>query len=253
MNYLPWMIENDIMIEKKQSNKTEAACIILLVILAVILISPALMNSKRILCPADSLNQWHPYNFVNPMYDIPPKNNLLVDQVLQFIPWKMYTQYWMARGVIPLWNHYQYCGAPFVGNSQSAIFSPVNLATVIFNIRWNLIISALLKLWIAGIGMYLFLRRIKLESASAFFGGVAFMFSGFNILWLGHPHTNIFVWLPWLLLATENLSLSSSWRDIGILGILIGIALLRGHPETEFLVLLVWGLYAGYRILISQL
>ena len=240
------------MTENKLIQMTDILAIILLGILALFLISPALIDSNTILGPADSLNQWQPYQSVNPANGTPQKNYLLADQILQFIPWKIYTQHWMSQGIVPLWNHHQYTGAPFLGNSQSSIFYPINLLTLFFNIHWNLLLSAFLKLWIAGMGMYLFLRKIKLESSSSFFGGLAFMFSGFNILWLGHPHTNVYIWLPWLLLATENLFNHSTQRNLGFLGLVIGFSLLGGHPETEFLVLLVWGIYSLYRLFISN-
>jgi hypothetical protein len=30
------------------------------------------------------------------------------------------------RGLIPLWNPHQFCGAPFIANGQSAFFYPPN-------------------------------------------------------------------------------------------------------------------------------
>ncbi len=68
---------------------------------------------------------------------------------------------WWRRGVIPLWNPHLFGGMPFVGDIQSGIFYPLNLFTFFLSAPLtfrDLELLAVLHHFIAGAGMYAFLR-----------------------------------------------------------------------------------------------
>ena len=72
---------------------------------------------------------------------------------------------WWRRGVIPLWNPYLFGGMPFVGDVQSGIFYPINLLTFLTSAPLafrDMEFLSVLHFFIAGAGMYLFLRFGKL-------------------------------------------------------------------------------------------
>ena len=58
---------------------------------------------------------------------LPPWNPLRWDGIAQFYPWRNFAHDTIRSGYLPLWNPYQFCGTPFVANSQSAVFYPPNL------------------------------------------------------------------------------------------------------------------------------
>ena len=64
---------------------------------------------------------------VLPAETAPPWNPLMYDSIGQFYPWRSYAGASISHGSIPLWNPYQFCGAPFLANSQSAVLYPGNL------------------------------------------------------------------------------------------------------------------------------
>jgi hypothetical protein len=220
--------------------------LLFIALMALVYVSPGFLFPGKSFGPLSNLYTWAPWNLTRMDTQSMKGNELLNDQILQFIPWREYAAANLRKGVVPLWNPYQYCGAPFLGNSQSAPFYPINLLTLYLNIKWYLIVSAFLKLLIAGSGMYGFLRLSGLSPVSSLWSGITFMFFGFNIIWLGHPHTQSFVWVPWILACLNYLNQSPGRLSLGLTGICTGIAFLGGHPETIFITGLIYILYMLY-------
>lgn len=176
-----------------------------------------------------------------------PANPLLFDQVYQFTPWRYFSWKSIRAGVLPLWNPYSSTGTPFVATMQSAVFYPVNLLLVALPFELTFVWSAILRLWIAGIFTYALARRYGLAHVPALIAAVSFMLAGFQIVWLGHPHTNVSIWLPALILLAEGLIQTSEKRKaiqyIIALSLVIGVQFTGGHVETSVDILFAFGLY----------
>ena len=55
----------------------------------------------------------------------PLEGRLQSDQALQFLPWMRYAAAaWAVDGELPLWKATANCGAPLLGNGQSALLFP---------------------------------------------------------------------------------------------------------------------------------
>jgi hypothetical protein len=97
----------------------------------------------------------------------------------------------LKSGLIPLWNPYLYSGAPFAADIQSSLFYPVNLVyfalTPEVTYRGVMLLAAF-HFWLAGAGMYLFLRYLLHRDSiiPPLFGALAFMFSGYFIVHFGN-------------------------------------------------------------------
>src|SRR5207245_6017344 len=99
---------------------------------------------------------------------------------------------------------------------QSAVFYPVNLLLTPLPFARTFAWSALVRLWIAGFSAYLLARFYRVSRTGALLAGVSFMLCGYLIVWLGHPHSNVAVWLPALVLAGERLlAAASGLRPLG--------------------------------------
>lgn len=174
-------------------------------------------------------------------------NQLLFDQVYQFTPWRYFAWESIRQGDIPLWNPYSLSGTPFVATLQSAVFYPINLVLTILPFENTFVWSAILRLWIAGIFTYLLARRYRLELVPSLIAAVSFMLSGFLVVWLGHPHTNVAIWLPALVLLADILiqahTIGKLFQATALLAIVVGIQFTGGHIETSVDVLFVLGLY----------
>jgi len=219
--------------------------LLLIFITAGIFLNPSSLFKNTYLGPVDLLFHWYPYQ--TNQLTATPQNYLLSDQALQFIPWRVFTSHWIQKGTLPLWNSAQYCGAPFLANSQSALLYPSNLMSWFLPLQWGLFLVAFSKLLVSGWGMFLYLHERKLHFLAALFGGITFMLFGFQVLWLGHPHTNSFIWIPLILYFTDKLHCKiSPYILAGWMFCLLCI-LLGGHPETIFMSLLVIGAYCLYQ------
>jgi len=218
-----------------------------LVLALLIFFWPAVFG-RRVLLPVDLVFDvdplWQP---LAPAGYTGPSNSILSDQVNQFFPWRLFTLRSLAQGQLPLWNPYTDAGLPFLGNAQSAIFSPFNLLGYLFPLYSSYVITAFLRLFVAGIFAFLFAREIGLGRYGAMLVMVAFTFSGPLIIWLGHPHSLVIVWLPAMLLTVERALTRKSRAYVVASGLTIGAQFLGGHPETSFHVMLAWTAYALYR------
>jgi hypothetical protein len=113
--------------------------------------------------------------------------------------------------------------------------------------------SAVLKVWIAGMGAYALGRRLSITHLPSVLAGTTYAYSIFNIFWLNHPHTNVTIFFPWLLLLAEHITQSPSPSAMALLGLTVGTQLLGGHVEIAFqiafavTVFFLFRLIDGYR------
>lgn len=198
--------------------------------------------------------------FSSPFYaDMKPSgfkqasNSLLFDQVYQFVPWRKLAWDSLRQGRLPLWNPYSYSGTPFIATLQSAVFYPLNLLLNLslpfaMTFAW----SALLRLWLAGLATHALALEYGLRRTSAILAGLSFMLCAFLITWLGHPHINVLALLPLAILLTERLIVADRRRQLIArsvgLGMVLGCAMLGGHPASLVSLMLTVGLYAGIRL-----
>jgi hypothetical protein len=174
-------------------------------------------------------------------------NALLSDQVYQFAPWRTVVWQALQQGHLPLWDAQSLTGRPILATQQSAVFYPLQLLLLPLPFEDSLLWSAILRLWIAGLGMYLLVRHYQRAKAAALIAAIAYMFCGFLVAWLGHPHTNAAVWLPWLILAGDRLLLANMRgkriQAIALLAVVVAIQFMGGHVQTSLDMLFGFGLY----------
>ena len=228
--------------------RREIAEAALLLILALLVFFWPAVFGGRVLLPTDLIFEldplWQPLAPEGYTY---PANRLLSDQVYAFFPWRVFTVRSLAQGRMPLWNPYINGGQPFVGNAQSAIFSPFNLLGYLVPFCSSYIITAILRLSVAGVFTFLFAREIGFSKPGAMLAMAAFTFSGPMIVWTGYPLSPVIAWLPAMLLTIERALTRRSGLYVIASGLTIGAQFLGGHPETSFHVMLAWAAYALYR------
>ena len=160
--------------------------------------------------PTDTIvGLYHPYRDLYAKEypnGIPFKNFLITDPVRQQYPWRNLSINSLRNLEMPSWNLYSFAGTPNIANFQSAVFYPLNILFLIlpFHLSWSILI--LLQPLLAGIFMYYYLKNLKLDSISSFFGGIVFAFGGFFTSWLEWGtilHTAL--WLPLILLSIPDM------------------------------------------------
>ncbi len=211
--------------------------------------------------PSDTIvGLYHPYrdlyanNYPN---GVPFKNFLITDPVRQLYPWRNLSINLIKNQEIPVWNPYSFSGTPNLANFQSAVFYPFNIIFFIFPFHssWSFLI--LLEPLLAGIFLYFYLRNLKIDEYSSFFGGLVFAFSGFFVTWLEWGtvlHTAL--WLPLILLSIDKICVSKYRKNlltwVFLFTFSIIVSFFAGHLQTFFYLFLLTFVYLVIRIYQSK-
>ncbi len=173
------------------------------------------------------------------------------DFVEQFYPNQVFAARHWAHGVIPFWNPYTFCGMPFLADPQVGFFYlPHSLLGLIYGVLGELPFAAVQLLVIAHYvvaqwGMFLFARGLGASSAAALIAAVGYGFSGMMTHHAIHPMIVYHLaWLPWVLYLLLRAVREARWRWALWAGLVLGMSLHAGHPQTvfyEYLLLLAFG------------
>ncbi len=173
---------------------------------------------------------------------------------LQFYPWREYGWELIRSGQLPLWNPYNGAGAPLLANYQSAFFYPLSWLSFVLPMAWAMSLTAILHLFLAGWGMWLFTGRLGLPSLGRGVSALAFGLTGYLVARLGtYPTISVAAWLPWLLWAAQGVMTQGRWRDAGWLALFTGMLLLAGHAQTAWYSLLLVGIFCAWWIVSNRL
>ena len=195
-----------------------------------------------VLIPADMLETFAPWT--KPTSTC-PVNGLLGDQVQQLYPWRVLAHDEIARGTFPLWNPYGGGGTPLFANGQSALLFPLNLAVLWLPPDLAATVVELAKPPLAAVGTALFLRALGAGTTACIFAALAWGFSGPMVTWLGWPHTNALLVLPYLFWATTRWLQSRGVRWLVVLAVALAVQLFGGHPETTAHGLVALAIFVG--------
>src|SRR5215510_14389408 len=145
----------------------------------------------------------------------------------------------LRDGHLPLWNPYIFAGTPLLASVYPGALYPPN---------W---LFAITTYHLAIIGTYLYGRRIGMTRIGALIAGVAFTFGGFMMAHMGHTsRIAAAAWMPWVLLAIENLYCRLTWKWVALGAAFIALQLFAGEPQMNFYTILVCGgyfLFSYYR------
>lgn len=177
--------------------------------------------------------------------DAIPQNALSMDLVQVYCPGNDFAARSIKAGRLPLWNPYIYCGSPFL--PTSVLFSPFSLIYHCWNDPTALVWIHLVKSLVAGIGAYLFLRKIGSSRWAATIGAWCFPLIGFMVVWLTHFLSPVAAWMPWGFLAVEFMVRRPRGWGGPALAALIGLIVVSGSLETGAHVLVAIGVYGIWR------
>ena len=227
---------------------------LLIAALAVLFLGRALFTGE-VLLPGGYLQHFQPWQGTHGAVSGHEEhwNALVWDAMAQYYPWRTFAHDSLSRGIIPLWNPFQFCGMPFVANSQSAVFYPPNVIFYLIDPARAFAVSAALHLFLAGLFAYMFLGALGLGRFGSTFGGTAFAFCAFLAAWIQLPTVvNTAVWLP---LALFFVARYFDTRRIGYIigmGFSVGTALLAGHPQVFLFVAGAGAAYFIFRALTAE-
>jgi hypothetical protein len=149
-----------------------------------------------------------------------------------------------ARGELPLWDPFTYCGMPFYANLTAQVFYPPALVAILLN---NLAGGAHLLYWLelqmaahvflAGAFTYWLLRRLSLGQAPAVIGATVYQLGAYTASQAEHLGAiDAAAWLPLAWLCVISIGERFRWRWVAGLACALAMSLLAGFPATTAVV-----------------
>lgn len=180
-----------------------------------------------------------------------PSKDQYFDVIRELYPWKTLVVRELKQGNIPLWNPYNFSGAPLLANVQSQVFYPLALVYLILPqvMAWTFMVIS--QPLLGSVFMYVFATEIGLSAGASVLAALLFNFSSFANIWMEFTtvwHT--ILWLPLLLYLIERAikqKRMALWQQC-LFVVSLFSSITGGHPQdfiNSFLFLL---LYTASRI-----
>lgn len=193
---------------------------------------------------------WKSYSYFGYSPGAIPNKAQSFDTLRQLYPWRNLAIQSFKQGEWPLWNPYNFSGAPLLANFQTAAFYPLNVLYFLFpfNLAW--VFQVLLQPFLASFFFFLLARRLKISFYGGLLGAIAFGYSSFMTVWLEYNTIGqVILWLPLVLLAIELLIESFSFFRISLLVFSLTLSFLAGHPQDFGTLWLFGQIYLLARVL----
>lgn len=216
------------------------ACGVMLV-LALVFMSGGL-GPGRVAAPMESLLVYPPWQANYP--DVHP-SLAGGDILLQQLPWHQWIGDELKAGRFPLWAPGPLGGYPFFAHYQPGALYPLSLLWALLPTGAGLGIIMVLRLWLAGLGMWGFLRAMRLHPAASLLGALGYMFSASMVDWLSWVgNSGVQLLIPWLAWAIYLWCAERKRGALVGLAALTALAILAGQPEILFMVGFTMGVWA---------
>ena len=123
------------------------------------------------------------------------------DLIRLFIPWSALAWTQVHHGQLPLWDPYSALGMPLAFNWESAPFSLPALLGYLVPLRYAYTVAVLATLVIAGTGVYVLARLLRLGVIGSVLAATVYELSGQFMANLGWPLSSVMSWAGWLFAA----------------------------------------------------
>ncbi|MFH1277961.1 MAG: hypothetical protein ABIK65_06255 [Candidatus Eisenbacteria bacterium] len=192
-----------------------------------------------------NMSRWLPWR-LSSTTDEMSRPSFRDDSAETYFPRRFLSGEEMKAGRVPLWNRYVLCGAPHLADFQSCVFHPLNVFFLYWvDPLWAMGAFVAVHLFLGGLFLFLFLRRLGVGPVGSVIGGLSFLFNAYFATYLGHPvHISTGCWIPLLLLLVHRCVTEGHGRRI--VPFAVAMTILGGFPQTIFYGLLIAGAYALY-------
>jgi len=175
-------------------------------------------------------------------------NPVVGDRIFPFLTDQVAMREEALAGALPTWEPYLGLGMPLIGQSIAGGFYPPNALLFVLSPERAAAWLGALALLLAGMGTWLFLRRIGLDRRAALIGVLAQELGTWGLANLALPmKVDAAVWFPWALWAVEGIVRQRKW-SILVLSTSLGLSLLGGMVSIGIFVFVATALYALVRL-----
>jgi len=175
----------------------------------------------------------------------------LSDQVTAGLPFRGWgAEWWRRLGHVPLWNPELFGGMPYVGALGTGdVLYPTAFLRLLMPTATVINIGFFVHYVLAGLFMYLLLRRLQVSWSGAVVGGLAYQLSGLVASYVQPGHDGKLVvtaLLPLVLLGLVAGMRDRRWWGYGVTALGIGLSILTQHVQMTYYMLVAAGLFALY-------
>lgn len=155
------------------------------------------------------------------------------DNLQQNYPLHVLVGSMLRHGHLPFWNEYIFSGTPLMADFNAGAFYPLTALFVVLPDRAAWIATEVALFSAIAVGMYVFLRALKLSTVACVLAAGTFAFAGPVLSQVNHVDmTGGFVAIPWMLLAVLHIVRDGRWRWSILLGVAYASVILAGAPEA---------------------
>jgi hypothetical protein len=155
------------------------------------------------------------------------------DNLQQNFPLHVLVGSMLRHGQLPFWNQYIFSGTPLMADFNAGAFYPLTGLFVVLPDRAAWVATEVILFSAIAIGMYVFLRALKLSTMACVLAAATYAFAGPVLSQVNHVDmTEGFVAIPWMLLAVLHIVRDGRWRWTILLGIAYATVILAGAPEA---------------------
>ncbi len=174
------------------------------------------------------------------------------DQFATGYAWRFWqAEQWKALGHIPLWNPDIFGGLPYVAAMHGDIFYPTAWLRLLLPTTLAMNLGFVVHYILAGLFMYLFVRRLGVSWAGAVIAGLSYQLTGVVASYVHPGHDGkLFVTalLPLALLSLLLAIRDRKYEGYGLLALTVGLAILSPHPQMAQYMLIAAGLFTLYLV-----
>ncbi len=155
------------------------------------------------------------------------------DNLQQNFPLHVLVGSMLRHGQLPFWNQWIFSGTPLMADFNAGAFYPLMGLFVALPERVAWLATEVLLFSGIAVGMYVFLRALKLSTTACVLAAATYAFAGPVLSQVNHVDmTEGFLAIPWMLLAVLHIVRDGHWRWSILLGVAFATVILGGAPEA---------------------
>jgi len=216
---------------------------------------------NEIYLPEDVLKKYFPWRYqagftekVSSLKELHIPDRDFKDPVIIYYPQDNLYSEMLKEGKLALWNPCNFCGHPLMAEGRPAMLYPLKLILFYFfstGRAYTLLI--IISHFLMGMGMFFYLRNLKLSPVSSLWGAILWMYNGYitvNIVYSTHIQVGALLAFNLLFI---DLFIKNPWnrRNFFLLAFFLGMTWLSGHLQYIFYVMLFSFIYFLFRFFIS--
>jgi hypothetical protein len=176
-------------------------------------------------------------------------NGLLLDHVLQMVPWQRQVRDSFAHHRWPLWNPAMDSGEVLAAGMQAAPLNPLNLIALLLPLDLATTFTASMVFFLAALFAFAFARELECSEGASLIAACAFTLCGGMAFFGTWPHGRSWAVLPFVLLAVRRVVRARDANAFSLLTIALVLLIVFGHPETMLHVVVIGALYGIFELM----